>query len=262
MVKRPRNSQTLPLPAGNSDTSVTYCRLQTLRQFLHKALKLRLLQNLPDTLIVDLIRVDAEGNIVPDGLVDQVDGLGNVADLGKPGRVVFKNIPAVAGDGSRLHMQKPQQNIHNRRFARPRRTHNAHRLSFSDFHMGVRENGLIGVRVGKADMIQHNLIRQRKLRQFLFRLSRKPRHAAVHILLHILRQILVQIVQAGLRVSDLRQIGVYPVRRRHHAHRRRRKRHKLGHQHGDIAVLQHIYENKRQHCRDKNCLDQKSRRII
>ena len=46
VVKRPGNSQTLPLPAGNSDTSVTYRRLQTIRQFLHETLKLPALPGL------------------------------------------------------------------------------------------------------------------------------------------------------------------------------------------------------------------------
>ena len=111
-------------------------------------------------------------------------------------------------------------------------------------------------------MIQHDFVRQRKRRFLLLFLSRKPGHAAVHIALHMIRQVLIQIIQTRLRVSDLRQISVDAVGGRHHPHRRRRKGHKLGHQHGDIAVLQDINKNKGQHRGNKHSLDQQPRRIV
>ena len=114
VIQSSRNPETLSLSAGYPDTPVSYRGIQPFRQLLHKFFQLRFLKDLPDARIIDLIRIDSESDIVPYGFVDQLDGLRNISYLGKPCRIMIKNIHPVAGDRSCLRVQETEQNVYDR----------------------------------------------------------------------------------------------------------------------------------------------------
>ena len=140
MIKCPRNAKALPLSAGNAHAAVADGRVKPLRQSSDKIRKLRLLECLPNTAVVNLLVGDAKRYVISDRLVHQIDGLRNVANLGKPCRVVVKDIVTVTGDTALPDLQKSKQNIHNRRLACAGRSHNPDRLTARHHHVCMVKN--------------------------------------------------------------------------------------------------------------------------
>ena len=84
MVERSGDAEPLSLSARYPNASVAYRSIQPLRKSFDKLLELRLRKYLPDTAVIYLVGIDAERDIGPDGLVDQIDRLRDIADLRKP----------------------------------------------------------------------------------------------------------------------------------------------------------------------------------
>ena len=103
VIKCPRNAKTLPLSAGNAHAAVADGSVKPLWQPSDKIRKLRLLERLPYAAVVNLLIGDAKRDVISDWLVHQIDGLRNIANLGKPCRIVVKDILTVTGDAALLN---------------------------------------------------------------------------------------------------------------------------------------------------------------
>ena len=107
-------------------------------------------------------------------------------------------------------------------------------------------------------MVQLDLILQLQL----FALGIGSAQSQHFICLHALLQILIHKVEAGLGISDLRDIGIDPVHAGQHPDSRDRKGRYAGGKLRHIPAAADIHGHKGQHAHDKHRLDQNPRHIV
>ena len=258
VVERPGNADALALAAGEADTAVADLGIKALRKSADEFIQLRFLQHLPEAFLTDLVCIDAEGDVLADGFVNKIDALRNVADLGQPGIVVGENIGTVTEDRAFFRMQQPEQDVYNGGFACAGGTHDADRLSAEDLHIGVPEDIGIAVRVVEGDIFQFNTIFQMKSR------TGNLRTESVHLAFGLvgLCQVVVEVVQAGLFIGNLRHVGVDPVGTGQNADGGNGKGGQLCQEQGNITAQQHVDGNEAHDADHEDGLDHEARQIV
>ncbi len=83
-VQRTGNRNALTLPPGQLYAAFTKYRVQTLRQRRHKLVKARRGQGLPQSRLVNRIRIDAKRDVRTQRVVQKIHVLGHVPDLTLP----------------------------------------------------------------------------------------------------------------------------------------------------------------------------------
>src|SRR5688572_28817891 len=89
MIERSRDADSLALAAGHPDSPFAEHRIELLRQLGHETVQARALQHGPHPSVVDLVVFEAERDVSPDAVVEDVDGLRHIADTLLPLRCNF-----------------------------------------------------------------------------------------------------------------------------------------------------------------------------
>ena len=258
VVKGAGDADSLSLAAGKAHAPVSHAGVQLLRHLFHEFLHLRLCQHLPNPVVVNLIRFHAEGDVLPQGIVRQEDGLGDVADVGKPGGIIVEYIFSAAGDGSLLHLQKPHQDVDGRGLACAGGPHHAHALPDGDAHIGILQHVFRGVGIGVGDVIHADLI-----------LHGNGRGVCV-ILILILPvfgivaeiHIFIDIIQGRLKECDIGHVAVEAVDTGNQTGGRVAEGRDLGHHSGQILIHQNIDSQISQNTSHADGLDQKPGDVV
>ncbi len=90
-------------------------------------------QRLPHSLVVDLFLRHAEGDIAPNAIIDQVDGLRDISDISLPASKVVMQIASIHQDPARVRNQQSQNKIGECGLAGPGRTYEGYPMPFRNF---------------------------------------------------------------------------------------------------------------------------------
>src|SRR5260370_16619050 len=96
---------------------------------------LRRAQRLPHSLVVDLFRRHAEGDIAPNAVIDQMDGLWDISDISLPADKVVMQIASIHQDPARGWNQQSHDEIGEGRFSSARRAYERHPLPLPHFEV-------------------------------------------------------------------------------------------------------------------------------
>src|SRR5207249_4151397 len=107
----PGDAQSLTLAAREAVALLTDHRVQSARQRAHETLDLRRAQRLPHALVVDLFLRHAEGDIPPNAVIGQIDGLRDISDVSLPASKVVVQIASIHLDRSRGRSQQSEDKI-------------------------------------------------------------------------------------------------------------------------------------------------------
>src|SRR5271165_2862143 len=81
VVKRPGDAQPLALAAREPVSAFTDNSIQSTGEREYEMIDLRCAQRLPHSLVINLLFRHAEGDIAPNAIVNQVDGLRHISDV-------------------------------------------------------------------------------------------------------------------------------------------------------------------------------------
>ena len=118
MVQSPGNADTLALTTGKPHPTIPYRGVPAKGQGLDKVQHAGHGQHGPNTIVVDAVLVDPKGHIVADGVVGEIDGLGDLPDLPPPGVELLEEITAVHQHSAGLGIEQPQDDVHEGALAR------------------------------------------------------------------------------------------------------------------------------------------------
>ena len=121
-VEGSRDTQSLTLAARETSAALTDNRTQFARQRAHEMIDLRRAQRVPYPLVVDLFLRHAKGDVAPNAVVDQIDGLRDISDISLPAGKVVVQIVSVQEDPARGGNQQAQDEIGEGGFAGAGRT--------------------------------------------------------------------------------------------------------------------------------------------
>jgi transposase len=132
-VKRPGDHQSLTLAAREPIATLADTRIQSPRHRANEMIDLRRAQRLPYSLVIDLFLRHAEGDIAPNTVVDQVDGLRHVSDISLPARKVVVQIASIDQDPARTRRQKSEDKIGKCGLAGAARAYQAYPMPLRNF---------------------------------------------------------------------------------------------------------------------------------
>ena len=197
----PGNTDTLPLPAGKTDSPLPDSRIQPLRKPSHKFIQLRFLQRLPYLGIINILIRHAESNILSDRCINHENSLRNIADIFQPLLIVFPHFHAVSQDPALLDIQKPQKDVNDRRLSGTRGTYHAHGAAHGNFHLCVIKNQGLRVGIFINNILQFYFRQDRKLGNLLF--PAEILLVIIHVpVIDILLQVIAYPHEKGLKVGN------------------------------------------------------------
>src|SRR5262249_19650005 len=112
MIERTSDANALPLSAGELDATLAHDGVEPLRQASDEGRDLRVRKRVPDRLLVDDVVCEAKTYVATDGVVHEVDDLGDVPDALPPIAEILRDVVSVDRDGPAGGRQQPQQEVH------------------------------------------------------------------------------------------------------------------------------------------------------
>ena len=148
---RPRDGDPLALAAGEFDAAFADHRLVAVGEVLDEIVGFGGLGGRTD---VGVGRVEAPvGDVVPDGAVEEIGLLADVADgLSERAAIDGGDVLAVNPDRSRVGIVEPQQELENGRFPRPGRADECERIAALDGEIEIRQHRVLLV-VAEAHVV-------------------------------------------------------------------------------------------------------------
>ncbi len=156
-------TDSLALAAGETHAAFADLRIQTVLQAIDKIPQLCPLQGILHPLFVDLLFLDTKGNIATDGIIQQINALGNIADLVMPGIQVLEDILPAYHDLALGGFQDPQDHIRQRSLAGTGLTDEGNRAVLRNIQGKVIQHLFLIIRVGEGNVLYVNGIRQNDL---------------------------------------------------------------------------------------------------
>ncbi|OPZ12543.1 MAG: hypothetical protein BWZ10_02083 [candidate division BRC1 bacterium ADurb.BinA364] len=151
-VKGAGDAEALALASGDARAAFADGGVEAAGQGAREGGQLGGFERLAHSFAVDFGVGNAEGDIAPDGVVAEENGLGHIADLGLPLAAEAADVPPVHLDRAAIGVEQADDQIRQRGFSRSRRADERDRLADFDLQAGIDNRFArgVGVAIGHA----------------------------------------------------------------------------------------------------------------